>query len=107
MDTFRAHRFQASTDAFNGVLKADPACAIATWGIATNIIGNTFSEGPLPAQAKQAQEVLERGRAMGAKTERERFFIAAIGEYYDHYGDRTPQQRMKSLPNAFATQRFS
>ena len=93
--------FSESEKTFRDVLERDPACAIATWGIATNIIGNTFSEGPLPAQAKQAQEVLERGRAIGAKTERERYFIAAIGEYYDRYGDRTPQQRMKSLSNAF------
>jgi len=93
--------FTESEKMFREVLERDPACAIATWGIATNIIGNTFSEGPLPARAKQAQEVLERGRAIGAKTERERYFIAAIGEYYDRYGDHTPQQRMKSLSNAF------
>jgi tetratricopeptide (TPR) repeat protein len=93
--------FGESEKTFREVLERDPACAIATWGIATNIIGNTFSEGPLPARAKQAQEVLERGRAIGAKTERERYFIEAIGEYYDRYGDRTPEQRMKSLSNAF------
>jgi len=93
--------FRESEKTFREVLERDPSCAIATWGIATNIIGNTFSEGPLPARAKQAQEVLERGRAIGAKTERERYFIEAIGEYYDRYGDRTPVQRMKSLSNAF------
>ena len=93
--------FGESEKTFREVLERDPACAIATWGIATNIIGNTFSEGPLPARAKQAQEVIERGRAIGAKTERERYFIEAIGEYYDRYGDRTPVQRMKSLSNAF------
>src|SRR6266511_6084645 len=93
--------FRESEKTFREVLERDPSCAIATWGIATNIIGNTFSEGPLPARAKQAQEVLERGRAIGAKTERERYFIEAIGEYYDRYGDRIPEQRMKSLSNAF------
>src|SRR6266705_495633 len=60
--------FSESEKTFRDVLERDPACAIATWGIATNIIGNTFSEGPLPARAKQAQEVLERGHAIGAKT---------------------------------------
>ena len=35
--------FQASADAFAGVLQADPACAIAHWGIAMNLLGNPFA----------------------------------------------------------------
>jgi hypothetical protein len=36
----------------------DPSCAIATWGIATTLIGNTFATGPTPARAQQAEDVL-------------------------------------------------
>ena len=86
---------------FREVLERDPNCAIATWGIATILIGNTFAAGPTPAQAQQAKEAIERGRAIGAKTERERLFIEAVAEYYERFGDRPHGARMKSLSDAF------
>jgi tetratricopeptide (TPR) repeat protein len=87
--------------AFREVLQRDPTCAIATWGIATLLIGNPFAAGPTPAQAQQAKEAIERGRTIGAKTERERLFIEAVAEYYERYGDRAHGARLKSLSDAF------
>src|SRR5712691_1134464 len=87
--------------AFREVLERDTNCAIATWGIATILIGNTFAVGPTPAQAQQAKEAIERGRAIGAKTERERLFIEAVAEYYERFGDRAHGARIKSLSDAF------
>ncbi len=86
---------------FREVLDRDPNCAIATWGIATILIGNTFGVGPSPQQLQKAREALARGRAIDAKTERERFFIEAIGEYYERFEDRPQSARMKSLASAF------
>src|SRR5437867_3562600 len=86
---------------FRDVLERDPNCSIATWGIATILIGNTFAVGPTPAQAQQAKEAIERGRAIGAKTERERFFIEAVAEYYERFADRPHGARIKSLSDAF------
>ncbi len=88
--------------AFRAVLARDPDCAIATWGIATTLIGNPFAGGATPAQAQQAEEAIARGRAIGAKTERERFFIEAVAAYYDDFADRPHGARIKSLSNAFA-----
>src|SRR2546426_12363600 len=51
---------------FREVLERDPSCAIATWGIATLLIGNPFAAGPTPARAQQATEAIERGPAIGA-----------------------------------------
>jgi len=93
--------WQEGEKAFRAVLERDPSCAIATWGIATLLIGNTFATGPTPAQAQQAREAIARGREPGAKTDRERDFIAAVAEYYDRFGERTHGQRMKSLSDAF------
>jgi tetratricopeptide (TPR) repeat protein len=93
--------FQESDKAFREVLERDPNCAIATWGIATILIGNPFSPVPTLAQAQQAKEAIERGRAIGAKTERERLFIEAVAEYFERFGDRAPGARMKSLSDAF------
>jgi tetratricopeptide (TPR) repeat protein len=87
--------------AFREVLERDPNCAIATWGIASILIGNTFSIGPSPEGAQKAKEAIERGRAIGPKTERERFYIEAVAEYYDRFNDRSSGARMKLLANAF------
>jgi tetratricopeptide (TPR) repeat protein len=87
--------------AFREVLERDPNCAIATWGIASILIGNTFSIGPSPEGAQKAKEAIERGRAIGPKTERERFYIEAVAEYYDRFSDRSPGARMKLLASAF------
>ncbi len=87
--------------AFRAVLERDPTCAIATWGIATVLMGNPFAGGPTPAQAKQALEAIERGRAIGAKTERERLFVEAVAQYFDRFDERPHGARRKSLSDAF------
>ncbi len=100
--------FREGEKAFREVLVRDPDCAIAGWGIASTLIGNTFAAGPNPAQAQQAREAIERARATARKTERERYFIEAIAEYYEQYATRSHMQRMKALSNAFeiVAQRF-
>src|SRR5687767_11262910 len=93
--------WQQGEKAFREVLERDPNCAIATWGIAAILIGNTFAAGPTPEEAQKAKEAIARGRAIGAKTERERFYIEAVAEYYDRFSDRSHGARMKLLANAF------
>jgi tetratricopeptide (TPR) repeat protein len=83
------------------VLERDPSCAIANWGVAAILVGNTFGVGPTPEEAQKAKEAIQRGRLIGAKTERERFYIEAIAEYYDRFSDRPHSARMKSLADAF------
>ncbi len=101
--------FTAGEQAFREALDRDPACAIATWGIATIIIGNTFSVGPSPDNAERAQQTIDRGRTIGAKSERERDYIEAIAAYYDRFAERSHGARMRSLADAFEAlaKRFS
>jgi tetratricopeptide (TPR) repeat protein len=93
--------FQQGEKAFREVLERDPSCAIANWGIAAILIGNTFAGGATPQDAQKAKEAIQRGHLIGAKTERERFYIEAISEYWDRFGDRPHSARMKSLADAF------
>jgi tetratricopeptide (TPR) repeat protein len=93
--------FRESEAAFRDAWSRDPECAIAGWGIASSLIGNTFAVGPSPAQAEQAKEAIERARGTGRKSERERYFIEAIGEYYAQYPGKPHVQRMKALSDAF------
>ena len=93
--------FRESERTFREVLARDPDCAVAGWGIASTLIGNTFATGPNPTQAQQAKEAIERARATGRKTERERNYIEAIAQYYDQYPSKPHMQRMKALSDAF------
>jgi tetratricopeptide (TPR) repeat protein len=93
--------FQQGEKAFREILESDPSCAIANWGIAAILIGNTFAGNASAQDAQKAREAIQRARLTGAKTERERYYIEAIAEYYDRFGDRPHGTRMKSLADAF------
>ncbi len=74
--------FSASIEAFNGVLKRDPACAMAYWGIAMSWWGNPFGGFRSPDALKTGLTAVERGKAANAKTEREREYLAAVEALY-------------------------
>lgn len=93
--------WQEGEKTFREVLELDPNCAIATWGIATTLIGNPFAAGPTTMQSEQANEVIRHGLTIGAKTERERLFIEAVAQYYEHFTERSHAARIKSLSDAF------
>jgi hypothetical protein len=93
--------FVEGEQAFRDALDRDPNCAIAAWGIATVLIGNTFSLGPGVEGAQQAQQAIGRGRTISAKTQRERDYIEAIAAYYDHFAERLHGARIRSLSDAF------
>src|SRR5215471_17866337 len=85
---------------FEGVLRQDPSCAIAYWGIALDLLNNSLAVVPPRADAEQAWAALEKARAIGAKTQRERDWIEALSAYYrDH--DKTPvNARLVAYNNA-------
>jgi Tfp pilus assembly protein PilF len=87
--------------AFREALDRDKDCAIATWGIASLLISNPFSVGPTSEDAQRAQTEIDRGRAIGAKTQRERDYIEAIAAYYDRFSERLQRDRIRSLSDAY------
>src|SRR5258706_2319848 len=78
---FYPDRVQAFTDA----AAADPQCAIAYWGIAVSSRPNPLILPLTTALLKTGLEAVEKGKAIGAKTERERDWLAAIEPYYRDY----------------------
>jgi hypothetical protein len=74
--------FSAAIDAFNQVLKEDPQCAIAHWGIAMSWWSNPFGGFRSPQALAAGQAAVERGKSIGAKTERERAYIAAVATLF-------------------------
>src|SRR5262245_8634967 len=81
--------FGEAKKTFEDVLKDDPGCAMAHWGIALDYLGNTLAAAPSAKNAQAGWESVQKAIAIGAKTERERDWIESLAAYYrDH--DKTP-----------------
>jgi tetratricopeptide (TPR) repeat protein len=87
---------------FRAVLAQDPACAIATWGIAAVLMSNPLAgDGPSPQWAQRAQAAIDEGRRSGAQTQRERDYIDAVAAYYQDWANRPERARQHSRAKAF------
>jgi hypothetical protein len=76
--------YRASQKAFESALKKDPDCGIAYWGIALSLLNNPHGAPP-PSNLPLGLAALEKGRAIGAKTEREKDYLAALATMYVDY----------------------
>ena len=86
--------YSAARRAFDEVLQADPACAIAYWGLAQSALANPFNPTPSKNLA-DGNTAIQKAKALGAKTQRENDFITAIGAFYadyDKFDQRTRAQ---------------
>ncbi|MEH2508894.1 Tfp pilus assembly protein PilF [Nitrobacteraceae bacterium AZCC 1564] len=92
----RAMRYQhsfwysASSEIYGEVLKADPECAIAYWGIALALLNNPHIAVPAP-NLPLGLAAIEKAQTLGAKTQRERDYIDALAVMYRDY-DKIPHQ---------------
>src|SRR2546423_1299824 len=66
--------FRDAAKSFDDAWTKDTQCAIAGWGIASALIGNTFAVGPNPQQAQTAKDAIARARSITRKSERENDF---------------------------------
>ena len=97
------HSFQFSRaiEGFDVVLKDDPTCAMAYWGVALSEWSNPFAQGIKSAsQLQLGRQNAERGRSLGAKTEREEAYLAAVGKLYSDYETRPQQVRLQAYRDA-------
>ncbi len=95
--------YSAAEPAFRDVLAKDPACAVATWGIAAILMNNPLAgAGAGPREAERAQAALEQGRRIGAATPRERDYIEAVGAYYRDFTTQPEAARQLRRAEAFA-----
>lgn len=99
--------YSASQQTFEDVLNADPKCGIAYWGIAMSALRNPHAPPPAKNLAEGAAAI-EKGKALGAKTEREVDYINALAVFYtdhDKVDHRTRLQAYLKAIEALA-QRF-
>jgi tetratricopeptide (TPR) repeat protein len=98
--------FPVAIDGFNDVLKADPGCAVACWGIALSQWGNPFGGNSRSPQTLQdGWASVQKGMTIGAKTPRERDYIGAVGELYKN--GATTEQRDRKLNYAKAMEELA
>jgi hypothetical protein len=72
---------------FTSVQAQDPGCAIASWGIAMALQQNPLTgQKPDAARTAQAVAALDKAKAIGAKTQRERDYLAAVDLLYRDSG---------------------
>jgi tetratricopeptide (TPR) repeat protein len=97
------HSFQFSRaiDGFNEVLGEDATCAIAYWGIALSDWRNPFAPGiEDKGQLQLGRDSVERGTVVGAKTERERAYLAAVGKLYSDFESTSQRARLLAYRDA-------
>ncbi len=73
--------YEKAGEAFTSVAKKDPSCGMAYWGVAMTHY-HPLWEAPGPAALKQGWAAVEKAKSVGAKTQRERDYIAAIEVFY-------------------------
>ena len=92
--------FPETIRAFSAIPQTDPTCAISYWGLAVSIRPNPLV-GPWDAATlKRGLDAVEKGEAIGAKTERERDWIAAIKEFYKDFDKVDQDTRTRNYERA-------
>jgi len=97
------HSFQFSRaiEGFNVVLREDPTCAIAYWGIALSEWGNPFAPGIIDVSRVQlGRESIERGERRGPSTDRERAYLGAVSKLYGNFGNTPKRVRLLAYRDA-------
>jgi tetratricopeptide (TPR) repeat protein len=94
--------YSAAEKTFRDVLAHDPGCAIATWGFASIMMSNPLAgQGASAKGAEQSIAMLEQGRKIGAKTQRERDYIEAVAAYYEDWSNRSERMRQVARAKAY------
>ena len=95
MALLHSFEFADATTGFKRVLEGDPSCGIAQWGIAMSTWGNPFGGLRQPKTLQDGLAAAENAEKIGAKTDRERAYIAAVALLYKDAG--TLDHRARTL----------
>jgi tetratricopeptide (TPR) repeat protein len=94
--------YRESKEIFEDVLKADPECGIAYWGIALSLLINPHAPPPGP-NLPLGLTAIQKGKAVGAKTQRERDYIDALAVFYTDYDKIPHAARVQAYLKAMET----
>jgi len=86
--------FPEAIKMFESILTRDPACALASWGIAMAQWGNPYAGLKGAAVIKAGSATMAKARSTGAPTPRERALIEAVGILYSSPDPATHRDRV-------------
>jgi hypothetical protein len=95
MALFHSFWHEPAKASFAKVLQLDPECGMAHWGISIMSMGNPFGWAASPAATKAGAPAATDAQRVGAKSERERAYIAALGTYFKDW--ETTEFRPRAL----------
>lgn len=95
MALFHSFWFDPAKASFAKVLEHDPECGMAHWGIAIMAMGNPFTWPSNPNAAKAGAPAAAEAQRVGAKSERERDYIAALSLFFKDW--QTTEFRPRAL----------
>jgi hypothetical protein len=97
--------FPETINAFNAVTKIDSSCAIAYWGLAVSNRPNPLVGPWDKATLQRGLEWAQKGESIGAKSQRERDWLAAIKVFYQDH--ETVDQTTRTASYAKAMERLT
>jgi hypothetical protein len=77
--------YPETVKAFQAIIKEDPSCAMAYWGLAMSELPNPLVPPFPPANLKAGWEAIQQGKAAKTQTPREAGYLAAIEVFYADY----------------------
>lgn len=98
--------YEEAEKEFEQIAKDDPSCAMAHWGVAMSIWHQLWNH-PDAATIKRGQAEIKKAKSLHARTDRERDYIAAMGDFYA--GKRNYDMRANAYSKAMehAYQRYA
>jgi tetratricopeptide (TPR) repeat protein len=94
--------FRAAIEGFTSVLAQDSSCAIAHWGIALGYWGNPFAGARSQSALQAGLAAVEKARATGARTARERGYIEAVAALFENHATVSQRDRILAYERAMA-----
>jgi hypothetical protein len=88
--------YPETVKAFQAIIKEDPSCAMAYWGLAMSELPNPLVPPFPPANLKAGLEAIQQGKAAKTQTPREAEHLAAIEVFYRDY-DKVDHQTRAEL----------
>jgi len=100
MALFHSFWFDPAKKSFARVLELDPRCAMAQWGIAFMSMGNPFAWPANPNAMKAAAAAGDEAQRIGANSERERDYIAALAVFLKDWDSIDHRTRVVAFEKA-------
>lgn len=94
--------YAAAIEAFEALLRTDPDCAMAEWGIALAHWGNPLATKRASEMLAKGAKAVERGQSLASKSPREQRYLDAVAELYTDFMTTSDRTRALAYEKAMA-----